>query len=95
MWNKVYDSVYVLRSYDNIDCFTTVEGVFVDMDSCIENVIEILRAEYTAGDGDFPEEEIRKEVAESFDKFNDYWNKYTDITFSIETSNVWKYERGC
>lgn len=95
MWNKVYDSVYVLRSYNDIDGFTALEGVFVDMDSCIENVIEILRAKYTAGEGDFPEDKIRREIINEFDNYNGYWNEYADITFNVETSNVWKYERGC
>ncbi len=95
MWNKVYNSVYVLRTYDGADGSTTIEGVFVDMDSCIEYVIDILRGEYTAGYEDFPEDKIRSMLDKTFMKYNNYWNSYTNMAFIIETSNIWKYERGC
>lgn len=103
MWNKVSNNMYVLSSHNAMDIVTTVEGIFTDINSCVEGAIEILKKRYAAENVDFSEDEIRKEIFNKFNKYNSYWNdnynedfwdtSYKNIAFDIEAFDVWKYEK--
>ena len=98
MWSKISDNkLYVVSSRRDSDFFTGVEGIYVNIDSCVESVIEILREGYAAREEeeeiDFPEDKLRKEITNKFDHYTSYWNDFLDITFDVTPSCVWKYEK--